>query len=107
MDNPPELKRIAVITSGGDSPGMNAAIRAVVRSTLARGAEVVGFSHGYRGLIGNEAVPLESKSVGGIINVETGPSIVESCHAPDGRRRRPVLPIDIEVITCRATPHTY
>ena len=68
MDNPQDLKRIAVITSGGDSPGMNAAIRAVVRTTLARGVEVVGFSHGYRGLIGNDADLLESKSVGGIIS---------------------------------------
>ncbi len=68
MDNPQNLKRIAVITSGGDSPGMNAAIRAVVRNTLVMGAEVVGFSHGYRGLIGNDADVLESKSVGGIIS---------------------------------------
>lgn len=62
------LKRIGVLTSGGDSPGMNAAIRAVVRAAIGRGAEVVGFYHGYEGLIGNESVILESKSVGGIIS---------------------------------------
>ncbi len=62
------LKRIGVLTSGGDSPGMNAAIRAVVRAAIGRGSEVVGFYHGYEGLIGNESVVLESKSVGGIIS---------------------------------------
>lgn len=62
------LKRIGVLTSGGDSPGMNAAIRAVVRAAIGRGSEVVGFYHGYEGLIGNESVTLDSKSVGGIIS---------------------------------------
>lgn len=62
------LKRIGVLTSGGDSPGMNAAIRAVVRAAIGRGSEVIGFYHGYEGLIANESEPLESKSVGGIIS---------------------------------------
>jgi len=62
------LNRIAVITSGGDAPGMNAALRAVVRAALRRGAEVVGFDHGYEGIINNEARPLTSISVGGIID---------------------------------------
>ena len=61
------MKKIGVLTSGGDAPGMNAAIRAVVRAALGRGAEVVGFLHGYEGLIGDEAVPLDSMKVGGII----------------------------------------
>lgn len=61
------MQRIAVITSGGDSPGMNAAIRGVVRSTIARGAEIIGFLHGYRGIIANEVLPLDSKSVSGVI----------------------------------------
>jgi len=61
------LERIAVITSGGDAPGMNAAIRSVVRAAIGRGASVVGFHHGYEGIIKNEAGPLDSKSVGGII----------------------------------------
>jgi len=47
---------------------MNAAIRAVVRAAIGRGSEVVGFYHGYEGLIGNESVTLDSKSVGGIIS---------------------------------------
>jgi 6-phosphofructokinase 1 len=61
------MKRIAVITSGGDSPGMNAAIRAVVRAAIGRGAEVIGFRHGYQGIIENECVILDSSAVGGII----------------------------------------
>lgn len=62
------MQKIAVITSGGDSPGMNAAIRGVVRAAIGRGAEVLGFQHGYQGMIGNEVIPLPSKSVGGIIS---------------------------------------
>lgn len=61
------MDRIAVITSGGDAPGMNAALRGVVRAAIGRGATVVGFHHGYEGIIKNEAAPLDSKSVGGII----------------------------------------
>jgi len=61
------IDRIAVITSGGDAPGMNAAIRGVVRAAIGRGATVVGFQHGYEGIIKNETLMLSSKSVGGII----------------------------------------
>jgi 6-phosphofructokinase 1 len=61
------MKKISVVTSGGDAPGMNAALRAVVRAALGRGVEVLGFQHGYEGLIANEAVPLDSGKVGGII----------------------------------------
>ncbi|MFW5759252.1 MAG: 6-phosphofructokinase, partial [Bacteroidota bacterium] len=49
-----DLKRIAVLTSGGDDPGMNAAIRAIVRSGLSHGLEVYGIMRGYEGLIENE-----------------------------------------------------
>jgi 6-phosphofructokinase 1 len=62
------MKRIGVITSGGDAPGMNAALRAIVRAALGRGAEVLGFYHGYEGLINGESENLESRSVGGIID---------------------------------------
>ncbi len=78
-----ELKRIAVITSGGDAPGMNAAVRAVVRSTLAKGAEIVGFAHGFRGLIGNEVVALDSKSVGGVVSM--GGTILHTARSPEFR----------------------
>ncbi|HTT00868.1 MAG TPA: ATP-dependent 6-phosphofructokinase [Steroidobacteraceae bacterium] len=61
------MQCIAVLTSGGDAPGMNAAIRAVVRSALARGLEVLGVRHGYQGLITGEFIKLGARDVGGII----------------------------------------
>jgi 6-phosphofructokinase 1 len=61
------MKRIAVLTSGGDAPGMNAAIRAVVRTGLARGWEVFGVSHGYAGLIAGDLQSLSARDVGGIL----------------------------------------
>ena len=51
------MKRIGVLTSGGDSPGMNAAIRAVVRTGVANGLEVFGIHHGYQGMIDGEITP--------------------------------------------------
>jgi 6-phosphofructokinase 1 len=62
-----EMKRIAVVTSGGDASGMNAAIRAVARTAIDRGWEVLGVRHGYAGLIGADFVPLGPRSVSGII----------------------------------------
>jgi 6-phosphofructokinase 1 len=61
------VKRLAVLTSGGDAPGMNAAIRAVVRMGVACGHAVFGVRHGYAGLIGGEFVPLGPRDVGGIM----------------------------------------
>jgi 6-phosphofructokinase 1 len=61
------MQRIAVLTSGGDAPGMNAAIRATVRTGLARGWEVFGVRNGYAGLIAGAIAPLGAREVGGII----------------------------------------
>lgn len=61
------LKRIGVLTSGGDAPGMNAAIRAVVRSAIFRGIEVIGVNRGYKGLIAGDFRPLASVDVSNII----------------------------------------
>jgi 6-phosphofructokinase 1 len=61
------MRRLAVLTSGGDAPGMNAAIRAAVRIGVARGFEVFGVRHGYTGLIAGEFVPLGPRDVGGIM----------------------------------------
>ncbi|QCR33245.1 6-phosphofructokinase [Lysinibacillus sp. SGAir0095] len=61
------MKRIAVLTSGGDSPGMNAAIRAVVRKANFHGVEVMGIYHGYEGFIEGRMELLDLGSVGGII----------------------------------------
>lgn len=62
------MKRVAVLTSGGDAPGMNAAIRAVVRCGVARGSEMFGVRNGYAGLIAGEFVALGPRDVGGIIH---------------------------------------
>jgi 6-phosphofructokinase 1 len=84
------MRRIAVLTSGGDAPGMNAAIRAVVRAGLAAGAEVFGVRQGYAGLIAGDLVPLGARNVGGII--QQGGTMLGSARCPefkteDGRRR--------------------
>ncbi len=61
------MKRIGLLTSGGDAPGMNAAIRAVVRSGIYFGMEVYGIERGYAGLIENNVVPMEMRSVSNIV----------------------------------------
>ena len=63
------LKSIAVMTSGGDSPGMNACARAVVRTALYEGVEVWGIKSGYHGLLEEDMYKMERKDVGDIIKV--------------------------------------
>ena len=62
------VKRIGVLTSGGDAPGMNACVRAVVRTALYRGIECYGIRRGWNGLIHGDIVKLDEKSVAHIIN---------------------------------------
>ena len=62
------IKKIGILTSGGDGPGMNAAIRSVVRCSLSNGLEVAGIIRGYQGLIDDEIIPLNHRSVSNIIN---------------------------------------
>jgi 6-phosphofructokinase 1 len=66
-DEQAKIKRLAILTSGGDAPGMNAAIRAVVRSADALGVEVYGVYHGYQGLVDQDWRPLTSRSVCNIL----------------------------------------
>ena len=61
------MKTIAVLTSGGDAPGMNAAVRAVTRAALARGWQVLGVRNGYAGLLAGPPQPLAARDVGGIV----------------------------------------
>ncbi len=61
------MKKIAVLTSGGDAPGMNAAVRAVARTALNAGIEVYGVIRGYNGLIKDELIPLDLRSVSNIL----------------------------------------
>lgn len=75
------MKKIAVLTSGGDAPGMNAAIRAVVRKARFHGVEVVGVYHGYEGLFHGRFEPLDLGAVGGII--QRGGTILYSARFPE------------------------
>ncbi|MGE5488505.1 MAG: ATP-dependent 6-phosphofructokinase [bacterium] len=77
------MKRIAVLTSGGDAPGMNAAIRAVVRTGLDKGFEVFGVRHGFAGLIAGSFVPLGARDVGGIM--QRGGTILGSARSAEFR----------------------
>ena len=63
-----QIKRIGVLTSGGDAPGMNAVVRAVVRTTAAYGISCLGIRRGYRGLINGDIVELGARRVDGIIS---------------------------------------
>ena len=63
-----KVKKIGVLTSGGDAPGMNAAIRAITRSALAKGIKVVGINRGYQGLIEGDFIDMTYSSVSRIIN---------------------------------------
>jgi 6-phosphofructokinase 1 len=65
MEN--QIKTIGVLTSGGDAPGMNAAIRAVVRTAISKGLKVKGIMRGYAGLLNEEIVDMDTKSVADII----------------------------------------
>ena len=62
------MKRIGILTSGGDAPGMNAAIRSVTRTAIYNGMEVIGFRRGYEGLLEGDVIPLSVSSVGGIVH---------------------------------------
>ncbi len=75
------MKRIAVLTSGGDAPGMNAAIRAVVRTGLEKGFEVYGVQHGYAGLISGDYTSMTARDVSGII--QRGGTILGSARSPE------------------------
>lgn len=75
------MTKIAVLTSGGDAPGMNAAIRAVVRSGADKGWDVVGVKLGYYGLINGIFTPMGARDVGGII--QRGGTILGSARCPE------------------------
>ncbi|MFA5356471.1 MAG: 6-phosphofructokinase [Candidatus Omnitrophota bacterium] len=75
------MKRIAVLTTGGDAPGMNAAIRAVVRSARRNKLEVIGVFRGWWGLLNEELKFLDDRSVSGIIN--QGGTILKTARCPD------------------------
>lgn len=75
------VKKIGVLTSGGDAPGMNAAIRAVVRVACYHNIEVMGIKHGYAGLINNIMVPMYARSVGETL--QKGGTILQTARCPE------------------------
>jgi 6-phosphofructokinase 1 len=77
------MKRIGILTSGGDAPGMNACIRAAVRAAATADVEVLGIRRGYNGLINNEMVVLDRTSVANII--QRGGTILETSRCPEFR----------------------
>ena len=85
-----KITKIGVLTSGGDSPGMNAAIRAVVRTGIYHGLEVFGIYRGYAGMIENDIHPMHSRSVANII--QRGGTILKTARCkefftPEGRKK--------------------
>jgi len=75
------MKRIGILTSGGDAPGMNACIRAAVRAAMAQGLEIFGIRRGYAGLIRGEIEPLDRKAVANIIH--QGGTILGTARSPE------------------------
>ncbi len=75
------MKKIAVLTSGGDAPGMNAAVRAITRGALAKGWSVMGVTNGYAGLLAGDLRPLAARDVGGII--QSGGTVLGSARCPE------------------------
>jgi len=73
------VSKIAILTSGGDAPGLNAAIRAVVRTAIYNGVKVVGVQRGFEGMIDGDFVQLETRSVGNII--QRGGTILKSSRS--------------------------
>lgn len=76
-----KIKKIGVLTSGGDAPGMNAAIRAVVRTALFHDIQVIGIRKGYNGLINGEIKEMHSKDVSNVMNL--GGTILHTARCPE------------------------
>ena len=80
------IKRVGILTAGGDCPGLNAAIRGVGKALLGRGIEVVGIRDGFLGLIENRTLPLDKPSLAGILTV--GGTILGTSRVKPHRMRR-------------------
>ena len=79
------IKKVGIITSGGDAPGMNAAIRAVVRACSYYKVECVGFYRGYQGMIEGDYITLDARSVKNIIS--KGGTILKSARSNEFRTK--------------------
>jgi len=106
------VKKIAVLTSGGDAPGMNACIRSVIRACAHYNLEVFGIHRGYQGLIENEIQPMTPSSVANIIQM--GGTILKTARSmdfmtPEGRKKahQNLVNLGIEGIVCIGGNGTY
>lgn len=106
------VKKIAVLTSGGDAPGMNACIRSVIRACAHYNLEVFGIQRGYQGLIENEIHPMTPSSVANIIQM--GGTILKTARSlefmtPEGRKKahQNLVNLGIEGIVCIGGNGTY
>ena len=93
-----EIKTIGVLTSGGDAPGMNAAIRAIVRTAIASGLNVKGIMRGYAGLLNEEIIDMDKQSVSEIMR--RGGTILYTARCKEfmteeGQKRGQGLPSDL------------
>lgn len=79
------MRRIGIVTSGGDAPGMNAAIRAVARIAYSKNLEVLGFERGWEGLMTNTFIPVTPRSVSGIIQL--GGTILHTSRSPQFKKK--------------------
>ena len=86
-----KIKKIAVLTSGGDSPGMNAAIRSVARTCAYYNIECIGIYRGYQGMIEGDFLPLNARSVKGIIN--KGGTVLKSARSQPQKAERKLMKI--------------
>ncbi len=82
------MKKIGIVTSGGDAPGINAAIRAIVRTAYSMNMEVAGFQRGWEGVMSNDSRPLTPRSVGGILQL--GGTILHTHRSPQFETKRGV-----------------
>ena len=85
-----DIKKVAILTSGGDAPGMNAAIRSVVRNAVYHDLEVMGVKHGYNGLIHDQFIAMTARSVSNILS--SGGTILKTARSkefrqPEGRKK--------------------
>ena len=99
-----KIKTIGVLTSGGDAPGMNAAIRAVVRKAIANGVNVKGIKKGYQGLLNEEIIDMQKKDVSDTIQrggtILEQPDVRSSVLRKDSRRvQRSAASMELTVLS--------
>ena len=82
-------KKIGILTSGGDAPGMNAAVRAVTRAAISKGMEVIGIQRGYVGLLNKEIIEMSARTVSGII--QRGGTCLYTARCPEFRNMEGVM----------------